>query len=222
MLQHRVVLFGCLLFVSAVVAGRLNQRYLPSNQYLAPQSTQLHYHGVNGAQSHGRIAGVGAGAGAGIGAGVASSFAGHGQGQGHGQGHGHRQQQIPIVRSDYQSDTSGNYNFGFDTGNGIHRDETGEFKGGWPHGSLGVRGSYSYTGDDGQQYTVNYKADKNGFHAEGAHLPTSPSLPADHHQHRSAAGSAGGYHANSYHGAASSPATSARYLPAGYRQRRHF
>ncbi|KAM8719632.1 hypothetical protein ACLKA7_005807 [Drosophila subpalustris] len=206
MLQHRVVLCGFVLFlVSAVVAGRLPQRYLPSNQYLAPQSSQLHYRGVNSpsAQSHGRIAGVGAG---------------HGQGIGH--GHGHRQhQQIPIVRSDYQSDASGNYNFGFDTGNGIHRDETGEFKGGWPHGSLGVRGSYSYTGDDGQQYTVNYKADKNGFQAEGAHLPTSPSLPAAPHQHRSAAS---GYHGNGYHGAASSPASSSRYLPPGYRQRRHY
>jgi len=70
------------------------------------------------------------------------------------------------------------YFFSFDTGNGIHRDETGEFRGGWPHGSLGVQGSYSYTGDDGKQYTVNYKADKNGFQAEGAHLPVSPSVPA--------------------------------------------
>lgn len=81
----------------------------------------------------------------------------------------------------FLKDQANNYNFiptfSFDTGNGIHRDETGEFKGGWPHGSLGVRGSYSYTGDDGKQYTVNYKADKNGFQAEGAHLPTSPSLP---------------------------------------------
>lgn len=212
MLHHCVVLFGCLVLASA---GRLPQRYLPSNQYLAPQQSQHHYHGVSGGQSHGRIAGIGAGGGVGVGGG--SAFAGHGH------GHGHRQQQqIPIVRSDYQSDTSGNYNFGFDTGNGIHRDETGEFKGGWPHGSLGVRGSYSYTGDDGQQYTVNYKADKNGFHAEGAHLPTSPSLPADHHQHRSAGGSAGGYHAGGYHGAASSPASSSRYLPPGYRQRRHY
>ncbi|XP_062140079.1 pupal cuticle protein 20 [Drosophila sulfurigaster albostrigata] len=213
MLHQRVVLASCLLLASFLVAvsgGRLPQRYLPSNQYLAPQAShnQLHYHGVSGGQAaHSRIGGI---------AGGASAYAGQ-----HGAAAHRQTPQIPIVRSDYQSDANGNYNFGFDTGNGIHRDETGEFKGGWPHGSLGVRGSYSYTGDDGQQYTVNYKADKNGFHAEGAHLPTSPSLPADPHQHRSAA-AAGGYHGNAYHGAASSPASSSRYLPPGYRQRRHY
>lgn len=87
-----------LIATSNVSAGRLPQRYLPSQQYLAPQAqpSQLHYHGVSGAQSHGRIGGIG-GAG-----GVAGGFGG-----------GHRSQpQIPIVRSDYQSDASGNYNFG--------------------------------------------------------------------------------------------------------------
>lgn len=87
-----------LIATSNVSAGRLPQRYLPSQQYLAPQAqpSQLHYHGVSGAQSHARIGGIG-GAG-----GVAGGFGG-----------GHRSQpQIPIVRSDYQSDASGNYNFG--------------------------------------------------------------------------------------------------------------
>ncbi|EDV92291.1 GH24127 [Drosophila grimshawi] len=206
MLLHPIVLaVTCAVLANAVAAGRPAQRYLPSNQYLAPQASQMHYRGVTGQHSHARIGG-GAG------------FGGH-------AGH-HRQQQpqIPIVRSDYQSDASGNYNFGFETGNGIHRDETGEFNGGWPHGSLGVRGSYSYTGDDGKQYTVNYKADKNGFHAEGAHLPTSPSLPsADHHQYRSGSSSGGGgaaYHGSS--GGYGAQAPSSRYLPPSYRQRRHY
>ncbi|XP_030569111.1 pupal cuticle protein 36 [Drosophila novamexicana] len=215
-----IVLVACA-FLASAAAGRPPQRYLPANQYPAPQASQLHYHGVSG-HSHGRLGGGGGGGVAGgVGVGVGSSsggFAGAGGHGGHGGHGGQRQAQIPIVRSDYQSDASGNYNFGFDTGNGIHRDETGEFKGGWPHGSLGVRGSYSYTGDDGQQYTVNYKADKNGFHAEGAHLPTSPSLPAD-----GAGGSAGGYQGGAYHGSAGNvQAPSSRYLPPGYRQRRHY
>ncbi|XP_068153939.1 pupal cuticle protein 20 [Drosophila tropicalis] len=203
MFWHPIVLV--LIAISAMVAaGRLPQRYLPasvpSNQYLAPQASQLRYHGVHsgGAQAgHGRPIGGGL------------------QRQHYGQ------QQIPIVRSDYQSDANGNYNFGYDTGNGIHRDETGEFHGGWPHGSLGVRGSYSYTGDDGQQYTVNYKADKNGFHAEGAHLPTSPTVPHEHHHQAGRSGFGG---TAGYHGAASSnvQVPSSRYLPPGYRQRRHY
>ncbi|XP_017086980.2 cuticle protein 2 [Drosophila bipectinata] len=178
---------------SGILAGRLSQRYLPT-----PQASQLHYHGVSG-QGHARP-----GAGHAVGGGFQRQQA---------------QSQVPIVRSDYQSDANGNYNFGFDTGNGIHRDETGEFRGGWPHGSLGVRGSYSYTGDDGQQYTVNYHADKTGFHAEGAHLPTSPSVPAASPVGRSNYGGA-------YRGSASShvaaPAPATRYLPPGYRQRRNY
>ncbi|XP_017045714.1 endocuticle structural glycoprotein SgAbd-8 [Drosophila ficusphila] len=190
LLTVAVLLFG---LSSIVLAGRLSQRYLP-----APQASKLHYHGVSG-QGHARPG------------------AGHAIG-GAGSGFQRQQQpQIPIVRSDYQSDANGNYNFGFDTGNGIHRDETGEFRGGWPHGSLGVQGSYSYTGDDGKQYTVNYTADKNGFHAEGAHLPVSPSVPAAP-AGRSSYG-AGGYRGSS-HIAAPAPAT--RYLPPGYRQRRHY
>ncbi|XP_020804003.1 pupal cuticle protein 20 isoform X2 [Drosophila serrata] len=190
LLSAVVLLLG---LASGILAGRLSQRYLP-----APQASQLHYHGVSG-QGHARP---------GLGLGSAGGF----------QRQHQQQLQIPIVRSDYQSDANGNYNFGFDTGNGIHRDETGEFRGGWPHGSLGVRGSYSYTGDDGQQYTVNYKADKNGFHAEGAHLPTSPSVPA---AAPAAAGSYGGYRGSaSSHVPAAAP--NSRYLPPGYRQRRHY
>ncbi|SPP78878.1 blast:Larval cuticle protein 1 [Drosophila guanche] len=188
------------------LVGGLSQRYLPSPQ---PQASQLHYHGVR-EQGHARPA---AGHGAGFGGSLASGY----QRQ--------QQPQIPIVRSDYQSDANGNYNFGFDTGNGIHRDETGEFRGGWPHGSLGVRGSYSYTGDDGKQYTVNYKADKNGFHAEGAHLPTSPSVPAAHAPAGGPAGRASGAsYGGAYRGSASShvQAPNTRYLPPGYRQRRHY
>jgi hypothetical protein len=40
-----------------------------------------------------------------------------------------------------------------------------------------VTGSYSYTGPDGQVYTVTYTADANGFQAQGAHLPTPPPIP---------------------------------------------
>lgn len=37
-----------------------------------------------------------------------------------------------------------------------------------------VRGYYSYVGDDGITYTTNYIADRFGYRAYGAHLPTQP------------------------------------------------
>lgn len=40
-------------------------------------------------------------------------------------------------------------------------------------------GGYSYTGDDGQVYSVTYTADENGFRATGAHLPTPPPIPKE-------------------------------------------
>ncbi|XP_059057922.1 cuticle protein 3-like [Achroia grisella] len=64
------------------------------------------------------------------------------------------------------------FHYAYETENGIQAEETG-------HESNGIeaQGSYSYTGDDGQVYSVRYTAGANGFQAEGAHLPTPPPLP---------------------------------------------
>lgn len=42
---------------------------------------------------------------------------------------------------------------------------------GKPEPVVVVRGSFSYQGNDGQQYVVTYVADENGFQPQGAHLP---------------------------------------------------
>lgn len=65
----------------------------------------------------------------------------------------------------------------YETGNSIQAEEAGQLKNIGGEEAIAVHGSYSYTGDDGQQYTVNYVADENGYRPEGAHLPTPPPIP---------------------------------------------
>lgn len=55
---------------------------------------------------------------------------------------------------------------------GIQAEETGVENNG-----IQAQGGYSYTGDDGQVYSIRYTADGNGFQAQGAHIPTPPPVP---------------------------------------------
>lgn len=60
----------------------------------------------------------------------------------------------------------------FETSDGTKHDESGTVQNvGAENEALSVKGSYSYVGDDGVTYTVNYVADENGFQPEGVHLP---------------------------------------------------
>ncbi|KAF7992261.1 hypothetical protein HCN44_001586 [Aphidius gifuensis] len=82
-------------------------------------------------------------------------------------------QNIPIVSYTNENNGDGNYAFSYETGNGINVQETGQSQG----NRETVSGSYSYTGPDGIEYTIRYTADDEGFHAEGAHIPTPPPIP---------------------------------------------
>ncbi|XP_029158861.1 pupal cuticle protein 20-like [Nylanderia fulva] len=88
---------------------------------------------------------------------------------------GHGDQKIPILSYSNENAGDGNYEFSYETGNGITVQETGHQQG----ESEAVSGSFSYTGPDGVQYSVTYTADENGFHPQGAHLPTPPPIPPE-------------------------------------------
>ncbi|XP_026273655.1 larval cuticle protein 65Ag1-like [Frankliniella occidentalis] len=91
-----------------------------------------------------------------------------------------QQQAKPVFRilSDERNiEPSGRYFYSYETENGIKAEEQGDFvqaRQQEAEGSAVVKGSYQFVAPDGQQYTVQYTADENGFHPEGAHLPVAP------------------------------------------------
>ncbi|GLV31155.1 hypothetical protein CBL_12229 [Carabus blaptoides fortunei] len=102
----------------------------------------------------------------------------YGAPNGQGQQRSKSTQEIPILRFNNENNGDGSYQFDFETANGIQTQEAGHLKNaGSESESIMVHGSYSYTGDDGVQYTVTYTADENGFQPQGDHLPTPPPIP---------------------------------------------
>jgi Insect cuticle protein len=74
-----------------------------------------------------------------------------------------------VYSTDHRS-SDGNFGYEYQTDNGISvkQDSTGYGP------DKVVRGYYSYVGSDGITYTTNYIADRFGYRAYGAHLPTQP------------------------------------------------
>lgn len=65
------------------------------------------------------------------------------------------------------------FKFLTETSDGTHHDASGELKlVDKEHGGVIVHGSYSWVDEKtGEKFTVNYVADEEGFHPEGAHIP---------------------------------------------------
>ncbi|XP_063697908.1 larval cuticle protein 65Ag1-like [Culicoides brevitarsis] len=79
---------------------------------------------------------------------------------------------VEILKYDHDNLGVDNYKFAFETSDGTKHESSGVLNNvGSDAEEIAVRGSYSFVADDGQTYTVNYVADKNGYQPEGAHLP---------------------------------------------------
>lgn len=77
-----------------------------------------------------------------------------------------------ILHSESETQPQGAYKFNYETENGIKVEEIGTPTIQTSEGaSIAVRGSYSYTGPNGELITTQYIADENGFQAFGDHLP---------------------------------------------------
>ncbi|CAK9833830.1 Endocuticle structural glycoprotein SgAbd-2 [Anthophora retusa] len=181
----RSLAIALLVVVGTCYAARLDNTYLPPGNagtaggaglIQAPNRGSGGPGGPGGPGGHGGPGGPGrpgGSGGPGFGGGGGSPF-----GPGGGASGGPRGgpgQDVPIVSFNNENGGDGNYQFSYETGNGISAQETGHQQG----NSEAVSGSYSYTGPDGVQYSVSYTADEEGFHPQGAHLPTPPPIPPE-------------------------------------------
>nr|XP_012137278.1 PREDICTED: endocuticle structural glycoprotein SgAbd-1-like isoform X2 [Megachile rotundata] len=73
----------------------------------------------------------------------------------------------------------GHYVNNFETSNGISHVESGEPKNIDNETPVVSQGSDSYTAPDGQQVSITYVADENGFQVQGSHIPTAPPIPPE-------------------------------------------
>ncbi|KYB27390.1 Pupal cuticle protein Edg-78E-like Protein [Tribolium castaneum] len=87
---------------------------------------------------------------------------------------------IPILKQTFDQDHGG-YQFSYETGNGIHAQESGYFKnkGDEKKEILVQQGTITYHDEHGHPITLSYIADENGFQPQGAHLPTPPPIPQE-------------------------------------------
>ncbi|CAB3224335.1 unnamed protein product [Arctia plantaginis] len=90
----------------------------------------------------------------------------------------YRGAQVPILRYENFNNGDGNYRYSYETGNGISAHESGAPRASGPEGlAVTAEGGYSYTAPNGQQISLSYTADENGFHPVGSHIPTPPPIP---------------------------------------------
>ncbi|KAF7399045.1 hypothetical protein HZH66_006942 [Vespula vulgaris] len=172
-----------LALASACYAARLENTYLPPGSAGTAGGAGFIQAPNRGSGGPGRPGGFGPGGGGGGGGGGGSYPGGGGGGggvrpgggRGGGGGGPGGGADIPIISFNNENSGDGNYQFSYETGNGISAQETGQLQG----ESEAVSGSFSYTGPDGVQYSITYTADEEGFHPQGAHLPTPPPIPPE-------------------------------------------
>ncbi|XP_076256462.1 endocuticle structural glycoprotein SgAbd-8-like [Rhynchophorus ferrugineus] len=83
---------------------------------------------------------------------------------------------IPILRQEQDISPDGSFSSAFETGNGISAQESGVLKNAGVKDAEAseVKGSFSYTADDGTPIQLSYVANEDGFQPQGAHLPVAP------------------------------------------------
>nr|XP_012219915.1 PREDICTED: endocuticle structural glycoprotein SgAbd-1-like [Linepithema humile] len=84
-----------------------------------------------------------------------------------------------ITSQQLEVNFDGNYVNNFETSNGISHQETGNPKQVDNETPVVSQGQDSYVAPDGQQVSITWLADENGFQVQGSHIPTAPPIPPE-------------------------------------------
>lgn len=83
----------------------------------------------------------------------------------------HKSDKEAVIKSKTQtSDMDGNYQYQFESSNGISSNEGGVA------GQI-VQGSTTWIAQNGEPLAISFVADENGYRPTGFHLPTPPPIP---------------------------------------------
>lgn len=66
------------------------------------------------------------------------------------------------------------YSYEVKLDNGVSAQESGKLV----NEDIAAQGSYSFTSPEGEQVSITYTADENGYQPQGSALPTPPPIPA--------------------------------------------
>lgn len=82
-----------------------------------------------------------------------------------------------ILRQDLEVNVD-NYHHAYETDNGIKAEEQGALKKIGEEEAITATGGFSYKAPNGEDISVVYVADENGFQPHGDHIPVPPAIPA--------------------------------------------
>jgi hypothetical protein len=82
-----------------------------------------------------------------------------------------KKQNVPILALQNNLQHDGTFNYAFESGDGTKAEQNGQLKYvDQENAGEAIQGQFSYEGDDGQTYSIQYTADENGYRPVGAHL----------------------------------------------------
>ncbi|KAJ8929893.1 hypothetical protein NQ314_017358, partial [Rhamnusium bicolor] len=83
-----------------------------------------------------------------------------------------------IIRSDSDISPEGNYQYAYETENGISANEEGTLKNIGTEAAIVAQGAFQWSAPEGEQIQIQYIADENGYQPVGSAIPTPPPVPA--------------------------------------------